>query len=354
MQANGDPSPVAILHYHEKITADNSQWRGIHPLTAADSHEETLANLVSQSLPHLPVRQSLADQDSSNIITILAEGNPTAKRKPHCITVTRGPGMRSGLTTGLNTAKGLAAAWQIPLLAINHMQAHALTPRLASAMASASPPQPAFPFLSLLVSGGHTMLLHSQSLTRHPIYAVTEDIAVGDALDKMARCILPEHVIVASQDVMYGRLLERFAFPNIAATGFDYTPPTARAAEITKQETGWGWSLPVPLAEKRPADLPHRPTFSFSGLGSAVKRICDRPGAMGIEERVELAREAMRVTFEHLASRVVKVLKYLDQWKSGEMKAISTLVVSGGVAANQYLKFMSVSLLRPFRHFQLK
>ena len=148
--------------------------------------------------------------------------------------------MRSSLTTGLDTAKGLAVAWQIPLVGVNHMQAHALTPRLVSALSARSPnAAPAFPFLSLLVSGGHTLLVHSRELTDHEILATATDIAIGDCIDKIARLVLRPGVLKEGGDIMYGRLLERFAFPNGSAD-FNYTAPTTRAEEIARKSTRWG------------------------------------------------------------------------------------------------------------------
>ena len=89
------------------------------------------------------------------------------------------------------------------------MQAHALTPRLASALKHGAKyePDPAFPFLSLLVSGGHTLLVHSKSITDHEILAKTNDVAIGDCLDKTARAVLPSIVLAQSKDAMYGPLL---------------------------------------------------------------------------------------------------------------------------------------------------
>ena len=154
--------------------------------------------------------------------------------------------MRSSLATGLDTANGLAVAWRIPLVGVNHMQAHALTPRLVSALSGNSPnAAPAFPFLSLLVSGGHTLLVHSRELTDHAILAATTDIAVGDCIDKIARLVLRPDVLKEGGETMYGRHLERFAFPNGSAD-YDYTAPTTRAAEIARKTTRWGVSYPFP------------------------------------------------------------------------------------------------------------
>lgn len=266
------------------------------------------------------------------------------KMKPDFISVTRGPGMRSSLTTGLDTAKGLAVAWQIPLIAVNHMQAHALTPRLVSALSEfsstvdqGSPCDPDFPFLSLLVSGGHTLLVHSQSISSHPILATTTDIAIGDAIDKVARLVLPPNIIQDCGEIMYGRLLERFAFPN-GENDHDYTPPVTRAQEIARNQSRWGWALVPPLAETRSGSKSRAMEFTFSGLGSAAKRICEGKADMSEDERGELARETMRLAFEHLASRVGWALKDLEE--KGE--SVKTLVVSGGVASNVFLRTVYV------------
>ena len=246
--------------------------------------------------------------------------------------------MRSSLATGLDTAKGLAVAWGIPVVGVNHMQAHALTPRLISALTTdVEVPEPAFPFLSLLVSGGHTLLVHSRALTDHVIIATTTDIAVGDAIDKLARDVLPPNVLQDNQEIMYGRLLERFVFPN-GTQDHNYTPPSTRGEEIKRKDTPWGWTLVPPLAETRSGSKSKAMEFTFSGLGSAVKRICEnkRGAALDDDQRIALAKESMKLAFEHLASRVCWALKNLQE--KGE--AVGTLVVSGGVASNMYLRVM--------------
>ena len=323
-------SKQACLHFHKKITANNAAYTGIHPLVAHESHQENLATLVNEAVRHLP----------SHGGKLFGPSNP----KLDFVSVTRGPGMRSSLITGIDTAKGLAVAWQIPLLGVNHMQAHALTPRLVSALNTPSPgfatdseqkdhpfePNPNFPFLTLLVSGGHTLLVHSRALTDHAILASTTDSAIGDCIDKMAREILPASLLQASGEIMYGRLLERFAFPN-SASDYNYTAPTSRAAEKEQPGTRWGWSLPIPLRE---SGKNRASEFSFSGLGAAVRRLCHANPQMSLEERKDLAREGMRVVFEHLALRTIWALQNL----ATRGQIIGTLVISGGVASNGFLR----------------
>lgn len=262
------------------------------------------------------------------------------RRWPDFISVTRGPGMRSNLNTGLDTAKGLAVAWQVPLVAVNHMQAHALTPRLVSALRVArhEDPQPAFPFLSLLVSGGHSMLVYCQDLTNHRILASTTDIAVGDMLDKAARVIVPKEILDEATDTTYGALLERFVFgqgPGVP----EYVPPATRTEELSRKTTRWGWSLGPPLAVTKAGRKSLAMEFSFSGLESAIKRrFVDGSQPVTVEERRMLGLEVMRVAFEHLASRVVLALGGLGGLGGALADGPSALVVSGGVASNSFLR----------------
>lgn len=339
----------AVLYFDEKVTSNNAIYKGIHPLVALESHQKNLSGLVNRALAYLPPAATNNASHEVSSFTIVPIRNHISgiiewRRRPDFISVTRGPGMRSNLATGLDTAKGLAVAWQIPLLGIHHMQAHALTPRLVKALdtkpnhsANASP---AFPFLSLLVSGGHTLLLHSEGLTEHRILA-DSDMAVGSAIDKIARLLLPTEIIDSSSSSMYGAVLERFAFPE--GVSYDYEPPATKAAEdVRRPDHPWPWSFSRPLNETGGGQKKYSMEFSFSGTVSAVERFLkydQQPGiiksprteAVSDTERRVLAREAMRVCFEHLASRVTLALDALQS-------PISTLVVSGGVASNAFLR----------------
>jgi N6-L-threonylcarbamoyladenine synthase len=302
--------------YHERITANNTAYNGIHPLIALHSHQTSLGGLVADAL---------------------AKYNGA---KPTFVSATRGPGMRSNLTVGLSLAKGLALAWGVPLLGIHHMQAHALTPRLCSTLESLpdlyrgpwdpATLQPSFPYLSVLASGGHTMLIKSTGLTDHQILATTNDIAIGDCIDKAARAILPSGLMKPP----YGKALEDFAFPN-GSGDYNYTAPATRGEELTKRPTKWDWSLGVPLAERG-----RRMAFSFSGLLTSIERLMRQKAQtelqeqvlISIEERRDLARETLRVSFEHLASRI---LLYLEDTvgRNAEKRALDTAKNIGTVVA---------------------
>ncbi|KAK1757491.1 glycoprotease family-domain-containing protein [Echria macrotheca] len=293
-------SPTTLL-YNKKITSDNSAYAGIHPKIAILSHTTTLSGLVEQaihsSLPH----------------------------PPDFISVTRGPGMPTNLSVGLCTAKGLALAWRVPLVGVHHMQAHALTPRLVHALSPETENGVDFPFLTVLVSGGHTLLVHSKTLTEHEVLASTESLPLGNMLDQVARWILPGDVLAAERSVGYGALLERFAFGDGDGDGDGekyawYAPPRTRFDEIqpydssssSSREEGRGgtWKLTPPLADRRAM------AYSFTGLNSQVQRIVSSfPDSEGIstDERRHLARATMQVAFEHLASRVIFALEALSR-----------------------------------------
>ena len=257
--------------------------------------------------------------------------------------------MRSNLSVGLDMTKGLSLAWQVPLLGVHHMQAHLLTPRLVSCLAGREDNiKPEFPFLSILVSGGHSLLVNSSSINEHQILASSTDIAIGESLDKAAREILPPAVFQDAKSTMYGKVLEQFAFPNGPADYADYKPPMTRGEELIKHQSPWGWSITTPFANTRILE------FSFAAISSTAARIVSgKKEMMTIDERVHLARESMRVCFEHLASRTIIALEALRSKQP--QPRINALIVSGGVAANRFLMTVLRSFLnvRGFEHVDI-
>lgn len=366
--ATNDAPHLSVL-FHEKVTANNDEYTGIHPLVALDSHRANLAPLVQRALKRLSPYDSSDTQPSKSGLPL------------KFVAVTRGPGMRSNLAVGLDTAKGIAVALDKPLIGVHHMQAHALTPRLLTAMANkaqeSSQLEPAFPFLTVLVSGGHTMLLNSTSLTEHRTLAETQDIAIGDFLDKATRAILPPERLRPP----FGKALEEFAFcsqirkvdetmtenleiekgseyplseeviqpsePDYS----DYSPPSRRQDELESRSTRWGWALTPPLAESKGGDKSsRRMVYSFAGLLTSIERLVKRPDPLfSLRERQDLAREVQRVAFQHLASRI---LLYLE---SSSTFTGDTVVVSGGVASNSFLRHVLRSTLdaRGYQHIKL-
>ncbi|KAH7078941.1 glycoprotease family-domain-containing protein [Paraphoma chrysanthemicola] len=385
---------LAQLHFHKKVTSDNAEYRGVHPIRSLVYHQENLAHLVSEAIRHLPAREhgALREHSSSGAVDI------SMKRLPDFVSVTRGPGMRSNLFHGLDVAKGLAAAWQRPLVGVHHMQAHALTPRLMSALEQAAtvPLKPGFPFLSILASGGHTLLIQSESLTKHCVLGTTNDIAVGECLDKIARLVLPQELLQSSKNTMYGALLEQFAFSQPGhksestttsgngfvvsgssqplATSGDlgcsaeqvleksfhhyqwYEVPSNHEEALRKNMTKWGWSFHQPLTKSNGGTKINSIEFSFSGLLTAVERairfhmdtstrkltkIERNIDEISLEEKRDIAREAMRAAFEHVTNRVILSLQASREGTA----TLPGVVIAGGVAANRFLRHILASTL---------
>ncbi|QIW98245.1 hypothetical protein AMS68_003763 [Peltaster fructicola] len=233
------------------------------------------------------------------------------------------------------------------------MQAHALTSRLCWTLQNGSDIvynpsktwtfdaiQPAFPYLTVLASGGHTMLLQSTDLCEHTILAETQDIAVGDCLDKAARAIVPTELCQPP----YGRALERFAFPN-GEQDYNYVAPRSRKEELRERPTEWSWSFRLPLQNKSGEKTDRRMQYSFAGMLSQAERYM-RGADMSLGERRDMAREVLRVAFEHLVTRI---LLHLSE---SAAKSVNTIVISGGVASNKYLRHVLRRMLdaRGFEH----
>lgn len=354
--ANGKTS----LLFNERISSDNRAFKGINPMITVEGHNSTLALLVEKALGSLPDDDASAEVKSSS-------SNSNKKKIPDFVCATRGPGIMPNLSVGLNVAKGLALAWQVPLVGVHHMQAHALTPRLVHALKNTndkddtqgittSTPSPSFPFLSLLVSGGHTQLILSSSLTTHQILATTADVAIGNLLDQTARVILPPSILRSSPDVSYGRVMEAFAFPPGKDTTADYEaffkPALSRREEIEDVASGHGWSIALPFRNSR------KLAYSFSsiytqvhGIVAAIEAKYDATNndsssspdvdKISLDQRRALARHTLRASFQHLVSRLILALQdhpSLQQSQSQSASpAINTLVVAGGVASNRFL-----------------
>ncbi|KAF9929151.1 hypothetical protein FBU30_001828 [Linnemannia zychae] len=248
------------------------------------------------------------------------------------IAVTRGPGLAHSLGVGLNAAKTLAAALNKPLIGVHHMEAHALTARLTtqnpdlsdnqdistseSDATSGSAPYPPFPFLTLLVSGGHTLLLIAHSVDRYTTLATTVDDSIGEAFDKTAREL------------------------NIPWLPGRAGGPGASLEEFAKGSTNpdrYLHRLPIPLSLRTSKN---EMKFSFAGLKSAITRIVNREKmASGVGEMEESKRRDLAAGFQHcavthLCQKVEQAL--VDCHEQGI--DISSLVISGGVGRNATLR----------------
>ncbi len=235
--------------------AAHAPFGGVVPEIAARAHVEALEPLIVAALAD--AKLTLADVDA--------------------IAATAGPGLIGGVMVGLVTGKALAHAAGKPLIAVNHLEGHALSPRL-------SDPDLEFPYLLLLVSGGHCQLLLVEGVGAYRRLATTIDDAAGEAFDKTAKLL---------------------------GLGFPGGPAVERAAALGNPKAV---SLPRPL--KGSAE----PHFSFAGLKSAVARV------VGQYSPEDLAASFQAAVVDCLIDRTTKALRTAH--------GATALVVAGGVAAN--------------------
>lgn len=275
IETSCDETAVAVVDENRTILAHNvlSQleehipFGGVVPELAARAHLDHLDGLVAKTM--LEAGIGYDDLDG--------------------IAATAGPGLIGGVMVGLMTAKALSMATGKPLIAVNHLEAHALTVRLTNDVP--------VPFLLLLVSGGHCQLLMVHDIGHYELLGQTIDDAVGEAFDKVAKMMgLP---------YPGGPHLEKLL------AGAD---PVA-AAKI---------ELPRPLYKQKHAD------FSFAGLKTAVRRLIGTR-ELSSQEKSDIALAFHQCVAEILIDRLQQGLLKIDTTK------ISTLVVAGGVAANQFL-----------------
>lgn len=279
IESSCDETGVALVHMvpgsplipelkaqalHSQI-AMHRAYGGVVPELASRDHIHRVLPLVSQVLAQAQV--------SPNAIDVIA--------------YTRGPGLAGALLVGSGVACALAASLGKPVLGVHHLEGHLLSPML-----SAHPPT--FPFVALLVSGGHTQLMWVEGVGRYEMLGETIDDAAGEAFDKSAKLL-----------------------------GLPYPggPELARLATHGDPEA---YALPRPLLHSRDFD------FSFAGLKTAVLTQSKKLGSNGCEQaRMDLAASTQAAIVDVLAKKSMAALKHCGAQR---------LVVAGGVGANQALR----------------
>jgi len=201
------------------------------------------------------------------------------------IAYTAGPGLAGALLIGASFAESLAASLHIPAFPIHHLEGHLLSPLLAE-------PAPDFPFIALLVSGGHTQLMRVSGVGKYELLGETVDDAAGEAFDKAAMLL-----------------------------GFDY-PGGAKLSKLAQTGNAKRFDLPRPMLHEKNVD------FSFSGLKTAVSLLIKR------EVLDEKTKADIAASFEAAVIDVLvkKSIMALDE------TGLTRLVVAGGVSANQHLR----------------
>lgn len=268
LESSCDDSAAALVTADRRILAQavvgqnsaHQPYGGVVPEIAARAHVEILPGLVREVLAEAGL--SIGDVDA--------------------VAATAGPGLIGGVMVALLAGKGLALAAGKPLIAVNHLEGHALSPRLADSTLD-------FPYLLLLVSGGHCQLLDVRGLGDYRRLATTIDDAAGEAFDKAAKLL---------------------ALPYPGGPAIE---ELARAGDPA--------AVPLP----RPLVGSGEPHFSFAGLKSAVQRAV----ASGDFSREDIAASFQRAVVDCLVDRTRLAL---------ERSSAPSLVVAGGVAANEAIR----------------
>jgi N6-L-threonylcarbamoyladenine synthase len=269
IESSCDETAAALVTSERRILAHklagqetkHRPYGGVVPEIAARAHVEILPSLIED---------------------VLREAGTTLD-EVDAIAATAGPGLIGGVMVGLVTAKGLALAANKPLIALNHLEGHALSPMLSN-------PDLEFPYLLLLVSGGHCQLLFVEGVGRYRRLATTIDDAAGEAFDKSAKLL---------------------------GLGFPGGPAVEEAAK-----SGDPRAVPLP----RPLLGSAEPHFSFAGLKSAVLRARDA----GVHSAPDIAASFQQAVVDCLVDRTGRALS--------EAAEATALVVAGGVAANQSVR----------------
>lgn len=250
----GPEGVVEDVVYSQSIHAD---YGGVVPELAARAHVEKIVAVVRRALDSL-------------------DGQP-----PDAVAATAGPGLIGAVLVGLSFGKALAAGWDVPFVGVNHLEGHLLSPTL-------EPDGPAFPYLCLVVSGGHTTLYMAHDVGRYETLGQTVDDAAGEAFDKV------------------GRMLE---------LGYPGGPVVDRTAA-----GGRGDAVPFPRPDPGGLD------WSFSGLKTAVRQHLQRPDRASTPD---VCASFQAAVVDCLADRVLRAAKQTGVRRVG---------LAGGVAANGALR----------------
>jgi N6-L-threonylcarbamoyladenine synthase len=251
-----------VAHALHSQVALHAVYGGVVPEIASRDHIRMLLPLIDQVLSEAGIA------------------------RPDAIAYTAGPGLVGALMVGGGMANGLGLAWDCPVIPVHHMEGHLLAPVLEDEA-------PPYPFLGLLVSGGHTMLIAVRELGDYRLLGTTLDDAVGEAFDKTAKLL-----------------------------GLGYPGGPALAA-LAEQGDEQAFAFPRPMLKKPGFD------FSFSGLKTAVMLEVRKAEAAGTLCRADVAASFQRAVVDTLVGRAIKAAR---------AEGLERIVVAGGVGANKLLR----------------
>ena len=260
----------------------HKEFGGVVPELAARSHVEKIDLIAKKAI----------NESGVNLNDVSA------------IASTSGPGLIVCLTVGLNFGKALSASLNIPFIGVNHLEGHALSPKLNTSLD--------FPYLLLLISGGHTQYLSVNGLGKYKRLGTTIDDALGEAFDKTAKLL-----------------------------GIEF-PGGPKLEEFAKQGDANKFKLPKPIINKGGCNL------SFAGLKTAILRISSTIKSK--KEKYDLAASFQKTIEEILE---VKTQIAFDEFKKTSKKKNKTFVIAGGVAANKGIrkKLIKVCKKNDFKPF---
>ena len=285
IETSCDETAVAIVDDSKNILSHilrsqidlHQKFGGVVPEIAARSHAEILDELILLALREANLK--FEDIDG--------------------FAATCGPGLIGGVIVGMMAAKTLASIYQKPFLAVNHLEAHALTTRLTSDVE--------FPYLLLLISGGHCQILLAENFGDYKKLGETIDDALGEAFDKVAQML----------DLPY--------------------PGGPAVEELAKHGDEKRFKFSRPLI----GDKNHLFNFSFSGLKTSVRREIEQligedfshltsPKKIRAKDKVDICASFQRVVCEILVNRLENIFQSVD-------KKFSKIIIAGGVAANRHI-----------------
>lgn len=270
IETSCDETGVAVYHSTKGLLSHNlysqieihAEYGGVVPELASRDHIRKLVPLIKQTL------------HESNLKNCDIDG----------IAYTAGPGLMGALLVGAATARSLAWAWRIPAIAVHHMEGHLLAPML-----EAYPPE--FPFVALLISGGHTLLVKVQEIGNYRLLGESLDDAAGEAFDKTAKML---------------------------GLGYPGGPKLAELAEHGKPV----FKFPRPMTDRPGLD------FSFSGLKTFALNTFSE-SAKSFQDKANIAAAFQQAVAETLSIKCKRALVQAD---------VKKLVVAGGVSANQQIR----------------
>eukprot|EP00980_Cylindrotheca_fusiformis_P007542 scaffold1561_cov129-Cylindrotheca_fusiformis.AAC.34 len=296
IESSCDDTGAAVIRSDGKILGEalasqaeiHEEWGGVVPGLAKDAHENELDRVIELALSN--ANMTLSEIDA--------------------IGVTVGPGLEICLRVGNNKARELAMQYAKPFVGVHHLEAHILMARLEN-------PDLEFPFVSLLVSGGHCQILKCMGIGQYSVIGGTLDDSLGEAFDKTARLL---------------------GLPVGGGGG-----PAVES--LAKEGNRTAVPLTIPLLQRKDCD------FSYAGLKTntrraaeriAMERSVDTPAALPRDDKADIAASFQHIAIRHLEQRLDRAIKLME----GE--DIKSLALVGGVAANMELRARMETLCKKY------